>query len=65
MQVNLSSPGQIAAQVSGLVKPWLMFTGVVLTAAIALELVAGFRVPFVSGGQEQMYLAALLIWAGR
>lgn len=42
MQINLSSPGAIAAQVTSFLKPWVM-----------------------CGGTEQMYLAALMIWAGR
>lgn len=65
MQINLSSPTAIVAQVTGFLKPWLMFTGVVLAAAIAVSTLGDLRLPLVHGGQEQMWLAALLVWAGR
>lgn len=65
MQINLSSPGAIAALLVGFLKPWLHVGGVVLTAAIAVSIIGNIRVPLVSGGQQEMWLAALLVWAGR
>jgi len=65
MQINLSSPGAIAAQVTSVLKPWVLCGGVVLTTAIAVAVLFDVRIPFIGGGTEQMYLAALMIWAGR
>jgi len=65
MQINLSSPGAIAAQVTSFLKPYVMLVGVLLTMAIAVALLFDIRIPLISGGTEQMYLAALMIWAGR
>jgi len=65
MQINLSSPGAIAAQVTSFLKPWMTCGGVLLTTAIVVAQLFDVRIPFVSGGTEQMYLAALMIWAGR
>ena len=39
-----------------------MCGGGVLTTAIAIAQLFDMRIPFLSGGTEQMYLAALMIW---
>jgi hypothetical protein len=56
---------EAAAQVTSVLKPWVMCGGVVLTTAIAIAMLADVRIPLVSGGTELMHLAALMIWAGR
>ena len=63
--LNPTSPSTIAAQVTMFLKPWAMCGGVLLTMAIADAMLFEFRIPLVSGGTEQMYLAALMTWAGR
>lgn len=65
MQINISSPAQIVGLIVGFLKPWLLLAGVLLAAGIALETLAGVRVPFVVGGTEGIYLAALLVFVGR
>lgn len=65
MQINLTSPKQIPGLIAGFVKPWLGLAGVLLAAGIAIEVLAGFRVPFVVTGQDGLLLAAVLVYASR
>jgi len=43
----------------------LGLAGVLLAAGIALEVLGGFRIPFVVTGQEGRLLAAMLVFVAR
>lgn len=63
--MQITSPKQISGLIAGFVKPWLGLAGVLLAAGIALEVLGGFRIPFVVTGQEGMLLAAMLVFVAR
>ena len=67
MQIELNHKGlqKLAGAIIGVLQLPLLIAGFYLAVAIALETMFGVRMPFVVAGQEGIFLAALLIWAGR